>query len=144
MNAATTRSRVCRSPFRMPESIAALASGAGASDAAVPATSAMNMSTRALGRARAGPRARAACARDRACRAGAGAGRRGGWRRARPRRPTSQPRDLAVGRVAVEEDLVGQALLDDLAIKLGLVEQRLVVAGGRSRAVLEHDDRVGQ
>ena len=29
----------------MPESIAALASGAGASDAAVPATSAMNMST---------------------------------------------------------------------------------------------------
>ena len=44
MNATTTRSSVWTSPSRMPESIAVLASGAGASDAAVPATSATNMS----------------------------------------------------------------------------------------------------
>ena len=45
MNAITTRLSVPVSPGTMPSSIASFASGGGASDAAVPAISAANIST---------------------------------------------------------------------------------------------------
>src|SRR5258705_190868 len=83
------------------------------------------------------------------------AGRRAGWRRGRRRlrhqraaaglrralcarffsSPWSQPRHLALWLVAREEDLVGQALLDDLAVQLGLLEERVEVAGGHQLVV---------
>ena len=79
------------------------------------------------------------------CRAGAGAGRRGAWRARAASAPASQARHLALARLAREEDLVGQALLDDLAVQLGLLEQLVVACRAAAiRAVLEHDDLVGQ
>ena len=45
--------------------------------------------------------------------------------------------------LARQEDLVGQALLGDLAVEVGLVEQLVVRAACRDSPVLEHDDLVG-
>src|SRR5664280_1591344 len=65
-----------------------------------------------------------------------------GWGLCRP--SGSQAADLALARLTREEDLVGQPLLDDLAIQLGGVEQVLVVAVCDDAAVVEHDDLVGE
>ena len=65
-NATTTRSSVATSPCGMPSSIAGLASGGGASDAAVPSDQRdEHQHRRAPGRAAAARAARAACARAR-------------------------------------------------------------------------------
>ena len=107
------------------------ASSGGASEAAVPSTSASDASARrARGRGAAARAARAGCAprvpRRRAlagplrARCGPAADGEG-----------SQPAHLALARLAREEDLVGQPLLDDLAVELGGVEQ--LARGRRAR-----------
>ena len=69
-------------------------------------------------------RGRAAAVRDRACRAAAA--------RDRPR-SSSQAGHLALARLARQEDAVGQALLDDLAVELrGVEELGMVAARGNS------------
>ena len=51
---------------------------------------------------------------------------------------------LGIQRLAVEEHLVGHALLDDLAVQRRALHQLGVGAVGGDVAVLEHDDPVGQ
>ena len=124
-NATTTRSSVPHVALedarrRSPPS----PSGAGASDAAVPITSASeHRASRApVGRGAATisprslrPRPRGAAQAAAQVVAAACASARGDARRP----AASQPRHLALARLAGEEDLVGQALLDDLAVELG-------------------------
>jgi hypothetical protein len=98
----------------MPSSIAALASGAGASDAAVAISSATNIRPpQRYGRSSTSrPRSlrpRPLRPRQAAAQLGEGGAERG----------PHQPRHLALERLAREEHLVGQALLDDLAVQLG-------------------------
>ena len=60
-----------------------------------------------------------------------------------PRSRRSQARHR-LARLAREEHLVGQALLGDLGVQRAALEQLGVRAAGRDRAVLEHDDLVGE
>ena len=135
------------SPGVMPSSIASLASGGGASAAAVASSSATNISVDARrGRGAAARPARAACARARVA----------SPRRRRRRSSQAAPGPMRAGALTAppprvstglrgEEDLVGQALLDDLAVERRMSSSSSsCVPRAAIAAALEHDDLVGQ
>ena len=129
----------------MPSSIAILASGGGASDAAVANTSATNISDRPAPRYGRSSTSRPRSLRPRppVCRQR----RRISSREIATRSAVPRHQNPATSRstgLRGEEDLVGQALLDDLAVQVGDLEQLVVRAARDELAVLEHDDLVGQ
>ena len=130
-----------RSPGTMPSSIACLASGAGASDAAVAETAARRTSARrARGRGAAASSSPRSLRPRPPCRAGAGAV-------VATRRSASaahRPATSRLDRLARQEDLVGQALLDDLAVQRATARAARRGCRGDDPAVLEHDDLVGE
>ena len=57
---------------------------------------------------------------------------------------TAAHSSLALACLARQEDLLGQAAFDDLAVQLGGFEQLLVIALGDDAPVVEHDDLIRQ
>ena len=149
----TTSTSVLVSWRSMPSSIATFASSGGASEAAVPSDQRdEHRARRAGGRGAAARAGRAGCARGvpfgGALAVHCGTRPRPARRR-RIRAPTVRGltgplTSASRGSSRVRNDLLGQALLDDLAVELGALEQLLVVAVGDDPAVVEHDDLIGQ
>src|SRR3954447_24912826 len=152
MNARTTRFSVPTSPVLIPSSMAIFASGAGASEAAVPATSATNT---AMPRPRWGASSATSprslrprppvCRQRRRMSALVQCGRPVIARTALPYRrssngATSQARHRALARLAREEDLVGEPLLDDLAVEGRALQELVVRAMVQQSPALEHRD----
>src|SRR4051794_1111246 len=154
-NRPTIRSSLPRSPGTIPSSMASLASGGGASVAAVPSTSASSISTTRVRYGRSStisprslrprplvPRRRRRTSSKVAPRVAISDSPSA--RRRSTAGGGSQPRRLPLPRLARQEDRVGQALLDDLAVQLVVLEQLVVRAARDQPPVLEHRDLVGQ